>query len=124
MARTQARPAPPGHGATTAPSGAPSAIPANPVAGDTPAQPAAARAVKAPAGSSVPSARMAPKPAPSNQVSGFQMEEVARMTPVQKTIGALVLLALAAGVIGGGTFGGDGGWGRSSRLIAGGCPAA
>jgi cobaltochelatase CobN len=78
-----------------APAGrAPGAGGAAPPAVSAPMPPAARTAVKA--------AATAAAPAPSGQVSGFQMEEIAQMTPVQKTIGSLVLLALAAGAIGAG----------------------
>jgi len=41
-----------------------------------------------------------PAPAPDGKVSGFEMENVVKaMTPVQKTVGALVVLALAVAVV-------------------------
>jgi cobaltochelatase CobN len=43
-----------------------------------------------------------PAPAPEGKVSGFEMESVKAMTPVQKTVGTLVVLALAIAVVGGG----------------------
>jgi cobaltochelatase CobN len=34
------------------------------------------------------------------KVSGFEMQTLANLTPVQKTVGTLALLALAAGLVG------------------------
>jgi cobaltochelatase CobN len=50
--------------------------------------------------------KMPPPPPPAKsaaapaQVSGFEMETLGKLTPAQKTIGTLALLALAAGLIG------------------------
>ncbi|GGB85097.1 cobaltochelatase subunit CobN [Pseudoduganella buxea] len=63
------------------------AVKAAPVAGTAPLVPTQAQAQPAPAQA-------------STAVSGFQMEAIEHMTPVQKTIGALVLLALAAVLVG------------------------
>jgi cobaltochelatase CobN len=62
------------------------------------------RASAAPAAAPAAPAQAAqPAPAPEGKVAGFEMETVVKaMTPVQKTVGALVVLALAVAVIGGG----------------------
>jgi cobaltochelatase CobN len=56
----------------------------------------------APAGVTKAAKAAEPAPAPEGEVSGFEMESVKAMTPVQKTVGTLVVLALAIAVVGGG----------------------
>jgi len=73
------------------------------LAGRAPDGSGAARgAPAAPAAAAPASPARAPEPAAAGKVSGFEMESVKSMTPVQKTVGALVVLALAVIVIGGG----------------------
>jgi cobaltochelatase CobN len=60
------------------------------------AKPAAAKA-KPPAPAPAPAPA---KDAPAAKVSGFEMETLNELTPAEKTIGTLVLLALAAGLVG------------------------
>jgi cobaltochelatase CobN len=57
--------------------------------------------VRSKAAEPAPKAKAEPKPEANDaKVSGFEMQTLANLTPVQKTIGSLVLLALAAGLVG------------------------
>jgi cobaltochelatase CobN len=75
---------------------------------------AKAEAQPAPAAAATPPApKQSPKPAPkpvakpegADKVSGFEMQTLSNLTPVQKTVGSLALLTLAAALVGVGYVG-------------------
>jgi cobaltochelatase CobN len=60
------------------------------------------RAAKPAAAKAKPAAPAPAKDVPTAKVSGFEMETLNKLTPAEKTIGTLVLLALATGLMGAG----------------------
>ncbi|WP_373988294.1 cobaltochelatase subunit CobN [Duganella sp. BuS-21] len=74
---------------------------------------AEAQPAPTPAAAASPSPKPAAKPAPkpavkseaADKVSGFEMQTLSNLTPVQKTVGSLALLALAAALVGAGYVG-------------------
>ncbi|MHA4867115.1 cobaltochelatase subunit CobN [Duganella sp. PWIR1] len=67
------------------------------------AQPAHAAAAAPPSPKQSP--KPAAKPEGADKVSGFEMQTLSNLTPVQKTVGSLALLALAAALVGVGYVG-------------------